>query len=400
MALIVILSGGSEIVSVSLAEEFLAADYSLAIVSLGKPSLLREVVDDGRYFQIDWPPLSPEAAAEELIDILSGLFRETARPVQVFPTEDGGLRLLLEFRERIECWAKFGFARALPVMGGLDKAELFEALEERGCSDIIAPTLILNELDGLEAAVERFRRDCVIKPALKPLSMDMEGMSSKVFESRGFNGVPQLRERLRRSWKISERWVVQQRLRTPATGEVVVWAVRDSTGGALLMSARGLRKHPRVGGTGCWVETADIPQQLAAVAHRVLDSVNFVGLCELEFLLDDDGDYRVLEINPRAWLQVGLAQAAGLPLAVLASRALSDEPLEQFNPARVGMRWVNVERLLLSAFSGAYGSRWQEIVLGIYAISQANVRVIYNTKLKFVRRYWLVRLVVNYFKAR
>lgn len=388
----VILSGGSEIISVALVEEFLDAKIPFAIVSLGGNSLLRHVLPDVPYGEIGWPPESPEQAARSIHRMLVGWGDTTADPWPVFPTEDGGLRLLLQYGRQSPLLCKTSQAHRLKL-GGLDKAELFDYLLEHGCADAIVPTKVINNLDEVIPAMSALGGDCVIKPALKPLSMRLTGMAAKAFLSMHYRDELRLLDDLARAWALSDRWVVQTRMYTPAMGELVFWAVRDGHGKLAGLCAVERWKQPRAGGTGCWVETNNsMTEALWPQVEKILAAIDYRGLCELAFLLDTEGNWRLLELNPRPWLQVGLARHAGANLGSAAVRVLQGDQVGQI-VAREGVSWVNAERLLLAALSGDYGSRAVALGRAYSAWRHADLLAVYSSLLPRIRTRWLARMV-------
>ena len=390
---VAVLSGGSEIVSAALIEEFLSNGFRPVIIALGRNSILRSLAKQMPFEELAWPPTDPASTANQLATILKAFGSTENRPMPLFPTEDGGLRLLLETRDLIEPWGVFGSARALRL-GGLDKAELFSFLDRPGFVDLIAPFRIAADVTQAISAVALFDGDAVIKPALKPLSMNMAGMRAKAFLSRDFNETQVLEGALKAVWHLSDRWVIQPRLRVPPAGETVVWAVRDSMGETHCIAANEIWKQPRYGGTACWVRIASDPAGLFANTKTLLEKINFIGVCEIPFLLDDNNNYRPLELNPRPWLQIGLPFRAGVPMASAAARALQNEIIQPL-PTPRSCSWVNIERLALAAFSGEQGGRWDSTRVAWRAWRSAVAVGIHDTNLLGVRRRWLLRVLLR-----
>ncbi len=388
---VAILSGGSEIVAAALTEELLETGFRPAIVALNKDSILRGLENVLRFKILTWPPADPNACVMELTSFLRALGATETQGIPIFATEDGGLRLLIEKRANIEPWGILGLAQRLRL-GGLDKAELFHALDQAGYAKLIAPYRVASSVEeAMEQIDHVFNGDAVIKPSLKPFSMRLEGMSAKAFMSRNFADSQALRRALALAWPVSAQWIVQQRLHHPAQGETVVWTVRDRYGHVSSMVANEVWKQPRDGGTGCWVRTAEPSACLFDKTRRILGAVDFVGICEIEFLLDQDGHWRMLELNPRPWLQVGLALRAGVPMVSTAAKILYGEALTPLPPA-APCSWVNVERLLLAALSGEQGSRIGALQTAWDAWRQSKAVAIYDSTLPGVRRRWLRRL--------
>lgn len=389
---VVILSGGSEIVATSLVEDFLEAGIPIALVSLGGNSMLCDVAPDILYSELTWPPADPENSAEVLHNVLVTWGATENNPWPIFATEDGGLRLLLEYRQVIYGVARFGFARRLVAYGGLDKAELFTFLAANGCQELIAPTIDVHSPDRIGQAIKELGNDCVIKPSIKPFSMQLTGMPAKAFMSRDYLDQKTLVDTLRLAWTVSINWVVQRRLENSPEGEVVFWAARDSQGELVGMAAVEKWKQPKSGGTGCWVITRNnLIDQLTPIAKKILECIDFVGICELPFLLDDHGKWKLLELNPRPWLQIGLAKASGVPLARMAQKIVMGGAVTMTYPEN-GVSWINVERLLLAALLSERGGKWQALKQATKALYNADTVAIYGSKLPHVRRRWLFRM--------
>jgi hypothetical protein len=396
---VVILSGGSEVVSAALVDEFRAAGHAISLVSMGRSSVLAGAIPAARRFTLDWPTECPQKAVEQLLAALAHIRSVDGPALQVFPTEDSGLRLLLEHRERIEHLALFGHSRNLLRMGGLDKSELFGYLAKAGCADVIAPTLTLHSPADAEHAWSAYDGDCVIKPALKPWSMRMQAMPGKALMSSEFSHPEALRRKLDVCWSYSSLWVAQPRLRTPEHGEKVVYLVRDEHGGTLCMVAAEPRKQPRYGGTSCVVISEPFEEELVSKSQKITDALDIVGLCELAFLKDSNDQWRMLEMNPRPWLQIGLARAAGLPLARQASLASAGYTVDRRLEGRPGVCWVNAERLLISALSGDYGSRLRECIHAMNVLRQADSIAIYSSESPGVRWRWWRRMLLQLLTA-
>lgn len=388
--IVAVLSGGSEINACALVEELDEAGFTPAIIALRKDSILRTLARKHSFTVLSWPPDDPASCVLTLVEHLKSLGATIERPIPIFATEDGGLRLLLEMRESIEPWGVVGGAQALR-MGGLDKAELFTALEQMGCGEIIAPSRVANCVDDALQQVEQFEGDAVIKPSLKPHSMHLRGMPAKAFLSRHYASKEELRAALNHAWPVAREWIIQRRLLNPPGGEIVIWSVRDRQGRTYSMLAHEVWKQPRAGGTGCWVHATGKPSLLAERAHTLLETLGFVGLCEIPFLLDQHGQWRMIELNPRPWLQVGLPYRCGVPMATAAARVLWGEPLPQLPQPRPG-DWVNLERLLLAAFSGEQGPRTKALLTAWQAWRRSSAVAVYDSRLPGVRRRWLQRL--------
>ena len=112
---------------------------------------------------------------------------------------------------------------------------------------------------------------------------------------------------------------------------------------------RKLREHPIQYGTATLAESF-MDAAVLNEASPLIQQLNYTGICEIEFLRDKrDGTYKLIEINPRTWLWVGLAKACGIDYAKIAYRYAND--IHQSFPTQyvVGKKWIN--RLTDSVFA-------------------------------------------------
>ena len=92
---------------------------------------------------------------------------------------------------------------------------------------------------------------------------------------------------------------------------------RDGNAHSTLMACRA-RQHPReFGRAATYVETMDVPE-IEALATRFLRAIDYYGIVEVEFKQDPrDGQYKLLDVNARAWGFHALGYAAGVDFPYL-----------------------------------------------------------------------------------
>ena len=104
-------------------------------------------------------------------------------------------------------------------------------------------------------------------------------------------------------------------------------------------AARKLLSHPRYLGIGLLFEEAEVVPELEDGLLRLCRSVGYEGLFQCEFL-EHEGEYLLIDFNPRFYNYMALDHARGLPLAWLAYLAAigAQEQLaaaiEEAKPAR------------------------------------------------------------------
>ena len=104
--------------------------------------------------------------------------------------------------------------------------------------------------------------------------------------------------------------------------------------------ARRLRQFPMdFGRLSTYVETVDEPR-VAEAAARLLAAIGFTGIVEVEFKRDSrDGQYKILDVNPRVWGWHTLGQRAGVDFPHLLWLLVRGELLPKVC-GRSGARWM------------------------------------------------------------
>jgi predicted ATP-grasp superfamily ATP-dependent carboligase len=109
-----------------------------------------------------------------------------------------------------------------------------------------------------------------------------------------------------------------------------------------VLLARRMRQHPReFGRAATYVETIELPA-IEELAERFLRAIDYYGIVEVEFKQDPrDGQYKLLDVNARAWGFHGLGQAVGVdfPYALFADQCgIETAPAR----AKPGQGWLRL----------------------------------------------------------
>jgi predicted ATP-grasp superfamily ATP-dependent carboligase len=102
-----------------------------------------------------------------------------------------------------------------------------------------------------------------------------------------------------------------------------------------------LREHPLRYGTATFSKSIYISEILEN-AKPLIEALSYTGVCEIEFLWDTrDNKYKLIEMNPRTWLWVGLAKACGINYALLVYNYLNNIDNEYPGEYQVNVKWIN-----------------------------------------------------------
>ena len=105
-------------------------------------------------------------------------------------------------------------------------------------------------------------------------------------------------------------------------------------------TGRKLIQYPPGSGDAAVAESVWEPS-VAAAGRRLLRSVNYSGMAQVEFKVDPEGTLRLLEVNPRAWSWNSLPTASGSNLSLALYAALLNKrlPSELRTQREEHLRW-------------------------------------------------------------
>jgi D-aspartate ligase len=135
------------------------------------------------------------------------------------------------------------------------------------------------------------------------------------------------------------------------------------------MVVRRWRQRPLdFGRSSTFVETVELPE-IEELSHRFLTRIDYYGLVEIEFKLDErSGEYKLLDVNPRTWGYHSLGLRAGADFPLLLFR---DQLGQRVEPVRAaaGLTWVRLSTDLPTAVPELLAGRlrWREYLRSLRA---------------------------------
>jgi predicted ATP-grasp superfamily ATP-dependent carboligase len=138
--------------------------------------------------------------------------------------------------------------------------------------------------------------------------------------------------------------VLQEYVPGPATAHVFIDGFRDRTGVVRAwFPRRRLRMYPPDFGNSSAMVSLPLADARPAIESlaRLLEHLGYRGVFSAEFKWDArDGQFKLLEVNPRAWWYVEYAAWCGVNVVQLAWLDALDKPVPDVTTYRVGRRCV------------------------------------------------------------
>ncbi len=374
---IAILAAGSNITTLGLARCFAGTGVDVhAIDTDGGAGLLRRSKYIERVMSFECRISNPEGFVDELCAAGRSFKEQQGRRLLLFPSEDGGLGLCADHCERLrDYFVLLGDAAETDPARFLDKGRFFGALPRE--APYVPRTMHFADFASLEASRGELPYPAAVKPARKDIGMSFQkklGAKLVIIESP-----EDLAGKLRALFP-REGVVVQEFIEHREGDEVCWWGYRSKRGELTGMTAREMRKYPHPGGTATFMRSEHVPR-LHEYAREILDRIGFWGLCEMPFLpAAPAGQYKVLELNPRAWLQIGLMSRSGLNAPLMAYREAMgvDVPVPDAR-ARDGVIWMSPEYDLLRALgSGRPARRFANLAQWFRDMRRADDRTVWD----------------------
>jgi len=143
---------------------------------------------------------------------------------------------------------------------------------------------------------------------------------------------------------------IAQSLLRPRIRQYSIGLVRNRSGVVRSVVAEKVRSLPEQCAGGTYVVLSRQDDALA-LAVRAIEALDYHGIAEVEILRDDaSGECFLIEINARPWVQLGLAEKAGLNLLAFALGVYHGENLGR------PTRWLNFEADLHNCLARDGGS--------------------------------------------
>lgn len=264
----------------------------------------------------EWTAASVVAALEEMAGDYG--------PCVVFPTDDMAVSILSQNCERL------GALHALvtPPWNVTEKAynKICTYREARSCGVPVPNTCFPESLEDLQASTRDWTFPMILKPAV--MYTFARVTRKKVILVPKHSDLPAAYQEMTAVIPASE--VMAQDIVPGGSQHLYSFGVLADQGRVVAgFTARRKRQFPMdFGRASTFVETCDIAE-LAEYGSRLLRHIQYSGLAEVEFKYDSrDGQYKLLEINPRLWKWHSIVEGLGINLVLMQFRMANGETLE------------------------------------------------------------------------
>jgi predicted ATP-grasp superfamily ATP-dependent carboligase len=276
----------------------------------------------------------PRYKPHEYVDFLIKIGEQQTQKGVLIPIGDIELQIILENEESLQKYyhiinSKFETTKIL-----LNKKIFYETLQKY---DIPHPkTFFPENTKKVKEIQEKINFPCIVKPIYSaPFVLDFK---TKLFQA---NNKEELIHFFQKSNSRNHEMIIQEIIPGDAKYMYGLNAYYDKNfkPRAVFMYNR-IREWPQGFGNGCFIQKADIPQ-IQEITNLLMEKIKYFGIIDAEFKKDPrDNRYKLIEINPRCWMQNSLPTVHGANLPYIAYMDAIGQKLEQQPIINKDSKWV------------------------------------------------------------
>jgi D-aspartate ligase len=295
------------------------------------------------------PLTDPDGFLADLEEIGRGLPNKGV----LFPTHDEALAAIGPQEDRLAQWFHRPWSPWKVMEDVLDKRHQHEVARSIGFP--VPATVEPRDEGDVVSMAKDLRFPVILKPGYSPEFR--REFRAQVLEAANM-------EELRRQWHRAAPY-------GPTVSEVIpggddtLWTLgsyRDASGVPLAsFTGRKLRQWPPHFGTARAAE-ARWDRDLSIRCHRLLDALRFHGISQVEVKRDarDGRDY-LIEVNPRSWLWIALAERVGVNIALACHLDAIGTPRAWPTGHRGGVRWTLLAKHLVASAREVSRGQWSAL---------------------------------------
>jgi predicted ATP-grasp superfamily ATP-dependent carboligase len=297
----VLLVDAGERAAVAACESLARSGYRVGTASSQSPAPAEWSRFSERRFRLPNPRLDPQGFAGLVGQIMSANAYQA-----MLPCSEGALWAVSSRRDLITGDdLTLGLPEKEVVSACTSKAQLLERAKDAGLS---APeTVVCADREQALAAAERLGFPVILKPRRTVFSEDGSTnhlASAFVADAKALDG------KLEAGWPC----LLQRR----EEGQIVSFGGVMVEGRLLAhVCSRYWRTFPAEAGPVCFARSIQAPASLVDSVTRLVDSMGWQGIFELELIERGGGDFAVLDFNPRVYGSLALGARAGASLPVV-----------------------------------------------------------------------------------
>lgn len=293
----------------------------------------------GMYSRYGKKFLSPNPAKEEekTLEFMLKLGKELGKESKavLFPSDDSWTLFVSKFGRQLKDYFLFDYLAPKKINEILKKDSFYRNAAKAG---VKIPETFFPADERIERIANKINYPCIIKPVD---TVDFsEKFGVKLFDA---GNKKQLVERYKKAKAKHCECIVQERILCEQAAWYTYGSYIDGKGHALAeFTGRKIRQHPPFYGT-CSAGESIYDGKLFAPGLKILRQYKYSGISEVEFIRSRDGEYFMIEVNPRTWLWNRTATKSGVNVPLVAYLSLIGKEVVPINTFKNNAKWVDLQ---------------------------------------------------------
>jgi len=297
--------------------------------------------------------ICPDAKNNEkdYIDFLLDIGENLNEKGVLIPTGDVETLAILKHRGRLENYYKFPSAKLDVVEKLLNKRIFHETLEKLDIPQ--AKTYFPNDISSLEDVSEKVTYPCIVKPAYSAhFTSDFQ---TKLFTA---NSKEELIQGYNKAGERNHEVIIQEIIPGDESKKYGFNTYYDHDFDPVgIFAYQRTRGRPYMFGITCAIQHVKLPE-LEEIVTLLVKKIRYYGIVDAEFKKDPrDNSLKLIEINPRVWMQVSLPIRCGINIPYIAYMDTIGENIEKPVLTENGVKWFNMFEDLDSSIKSIMNGR-------------------------------------------
>lgn len=288
-----------------------------------------------------------DTKTEKLVETLEKLGPVLDQKAVLFPCEDISVRLISQFRQKLEQWYHIALPEKDVIEMMVNKTSFYNYAQKKGFP--ISKTFYIQDKEELEHAISGLTFPCVIKPPTSATKAWEKNCKLKGYKVNNSAELFEIYDKCR-AW--ADVLVVQDWIEGPESNLYSCNCYFNNDSQPLVtFVARKLRQWPPITGESCLGEEVR-DDKVLEIAVQLYKSINHYGLGYLEIKKDErSGDYFIVEPNiGRPTGRSAIAEAGGVELVYTMYCDVLGLPLPPNREQKYkGVKWIYFKHDLQSA---------------------------------------------------
>jgi len=286
---------------------------------------------------------NPRNSEKKYINFLLELGKKLNKKGVLFPTSDIEALAILKNKKILEDYYHFTLADYNITNTLINKELFFKKLEQ---TNILYPkTFYPKKVTDLFEVDKKICYPCLIKP--KYSALFRIAFKKKCFIANNFYS---MKKYFKLALSRKKEVIIQEMIKGEANNMYGYNAYYDRNRRLHKdFSYNRIRQWPPIVGNGCLLKE-NPSAKFKKIINPLIKKINYFGLIDAEFKKDEeDNKYYLIEINPRAWMQIGFPARIGYDHAFIAYLDAINKKTK-FNKNEYIDKWLLFNEDIYSAF--------------------------------------------------